>query len=421
LEVKCQGLQAQIDEAKAANKLLLFDLEEKTRQAEALKAHLSGESDQAEKCKNLREELEGVMVDLEKSKKCEAELRRDVVRLEGDLADIRKQNVTLGDRAAAAEASLESLRKQAVIGITPEELDLLRSELLKAEEQLEEMQTNLHDLKWEKKKLDETIASLVKENHQLYMEKEEQTHFLEEAHATIASHRRELDEKAATGKLSADETSRGASLLGELEKELQSRTAHYATAAAGGAPAHGTADDKKDDRATNGGTSTAPRKKFDPNPQDVQEYFFLAATAARIHMCVTNPHVPSHIFAMDSRAWYQNALQLDIPFHEWHNWINSELERSLIEYCNSAKVGGNVNTNVSVRGEAGASAPNVHTRRGQPPATLASTHTTGVMRVTTPSSSPSSSHRSRPASEASVVLGGPAAPPRNRPQFVPHK
>jgi len=177
----------------------------------------------------------------------------------------------------------------------------IMQELQEAEDAIEELEKDNGELKYAKKQLEKTVADFAIQNQQLHKEKEENLRFLEEARTALANYRQKEEEKEFEDSVNSivDADRPDNSLLGELEQELETRLV----------------------------VDGESVKKTPPPgaPENCEEFFFLAATAVKIAFAMQAPKTSDGCFRINIKSLYQQALDAEVPFHEWYDWIKLQL------------------------------------------------------------------------------------------------
>lgn len=172
------------------------------------------------------------------------------------------------------------------------------------------LEKKIGDIKYEKKQLEKTIADFAIQNQQLHRERDENLQFLQEAREALANHRRKEEEKEFEASLNSgvDLDRPENSLLGELELEFANRLV-------------------KNEEDTQVVTAKKIVNMAPPPgaPENCEEFFFLAATAIKIAFAVQAPKTSDGCFRINIKALYIQALENEVPFHEWYDWIKLQL------------------------------------------------------------------------------------------------
>ena len=58
---------------------------------------------------------------------------------------------------------------------------------------------------------------------------------------------------------------------------------------------------------------------------NILKIFLKAATAIKIAFAVQAPKTSDGCFRINIRSLYQQALDAEVPFHEWYDWIKLQL------------------------------------------------------------------------------------------------
>ena len=58
-----------------------------------------------------------------------------------------------------------------------------------------------------------------------------------------------------------------------------------------------------------------------------EEFFYLAATSIKIQMAIQNPQFSDGVFRINIKALHDQAIQSDVPFHEWYEWLKVALRK----------------------------------------------------------------------------------------------
>jgi hypothetical protein len=75
--------------------------------------------------------------------------------------------------------------------------------------------------------------------------------------------------------------------------------------------------------------ATGVEKKGKEPAKDCEEYFYLAATAVKIGIAIKYVHHSDEVFKTSSKLLYDRAIEADVPFHEWHDWLVEQLNTRL--------------------------------------------------------------------------------------------
>lgn len=340
LVVRCTLLEEQLTEAFGANKRILEELKEKEIQLEAFRTKQREYVQFSEHARELEVELQELRQKLQRINQDNMSLQRENSKLQ---LERQESESSFEEKLQSAKKEIESIVSQS--GPKRTIVDDLKTQLQQTIEDLEVKEKELSQSRWETKRMEEGMASLIRENQRLCDERDEYLAFLHESRATIASLRQENNERLASSANVDQKTREEDSILGELQKEMEAKLADKKDLVE--AVIHSPVPSRKagaaiaapaSDVASENQTSAEPRTGVEaPTVAEFglincEEYFLMASTAVKIGMAVKHPHVSDKVFQINSRHMFRQAAQLDIPFHEWHFWIVDRFSEKLKEY-----------------------------------------------------------------------------------------
>eukprot|EP01094_Clydonella_sp_ATCC50884_P008191 TRINITY_DN174_c0_g1_i1.p1 TRINITY_DN174_c0_g1~~TRINITY_DN174_c0_g1_i1.p1 ORF type:complete len:450 (-),score=191.21 TRINITY_DN174_c0_g1_i1:125-1474(-) len=303
-------MEAQLRDSTKANRDLLATLQEKERELARL---VATERELAELKKSANAELERMdelAVEAEAERKAKEEAQHRILQLETELKGEKERGVDLQQKLDDAQREYRdrSAAQKQPIAKMKRDLDEAHTKLQEQEEALEQMRLT-------KRKLEEAVTHMAKEQQQLYKERDEYLQFLEEARSTVATLREHRDEQTLDVGLGLiDEIGSDNTFLDDLGKEVESRIAHSSKGEEEAAGPSLSAD----------GSMAAPA-----SAKSTAEYFYLAATAVKIGLAIRNPRTSDGVFRLNLKALYDQAVANDVPFHEWYKWLEVQLSRKM--------------------------------------------------------------------------------------------
>eukprot|EP01102_Stenamoeba_stenopodia_P000836 TRINITY_DN10785_c0_g1_i1.p1 TRINITY_DN10785_c0_g1~~TRINITY_DN10785_c0_g1_i1.p1 ORF type:complete len:543 (+),score=174.49 TRINITY_DN10785_c0_g1_i1:96-1724(+) len=341
LAVRCALLEEQLTEASGANKRILDELKEKENQLEASRVKQKEYAQLLEHTRVLETELLELRQKLQRTNQDNVSLQRENSKLQ---LERQESESSFEEKLQSAKKEIESIVSQTAPKRTI--VDDLKAQLQQTIEELENKEKELLQSRWETKRMEEGMASLIRENQRLCDERDEYLAFLHESRATIASLRMENNERLASAANTDQKSREEDSILGELQKEMEAKLADKkdlveavihspATTRKGAATttvaaATSLPDDQSTTKEPRTGVEAPTVAEF--GLINCEEYFLMASTAVKIGMAVKHPHVSDKVFQINSRHMFRQAAQLDIPFHEWHFWIVDRFSEKLKEY-----------------------------------------------------------------------------------------
>jgi len=290
-------------------------LQQVTKENDTLISQLSDKQELSAKIRVLEKEVIKARQENEELARQNEQFRTDASSSSGHIDEV-KQELSLyktkvqqaEESTAAVESKLtqEKIDHEAAIATFKKKQTTLRQELDEAHEKLEEQTKKLSDMKYTNKQLENAVAGFAVKMQKLEKQKDENMRFLEEARVALAKYRKREDESAMDAANSLlDETAESTenSLLGELEHELEVRLQ---------------ADKNK---------SSTKRSEDTTEQENTEQYFYLATTAIKIQLSIQNPQKSEQCYRVNVQTLLNKALEEDIPFHEWYDWIRKELLR----------------------------------------------------------------------------------------------
>jgi hypothetical protein len=273
------------------------------RENESIKRRLN---DAEARCRQLGDEVEQGKQRVVESEHAMMELNRAHAKLlqerqaqrEAELA--RSAEIGAIERAAASD-----------VGPLRGQVAAQRAELKELHAHIDALTLANEEMRQDRAKLREGIDAMARENRNLYKERDENLHFLNEARSSIAAliaEQRAGASSSSSSSSSADSggAEHGSSLLGELEKELSSRL--------------------RDEDDTGGKTKEAAG-----GFQDAEEYFLWLTQAIKIATVNKYPHQSDRACQLTPRALYKEVGEAEIAFHEWHTWLEQRIASELTD------------------------------------------------------------------------------------------
>lgn len=255
-------------------------------------------------------------------------------------ASIQEENHKMSERLNKSEEKVSTLEKQ--LNETRNKLKAKENEVFDLKDQIEEFYTQAKEYSATLSNLQNTITSLMKQNHQLQKENEHISSHCNELQQVIngMSHKSLSDELNAAQPKSAQTTPKKvttpatpsstiehplspskednnnapkASLLSELEELFKAENP--------GAPLPVASPQQP----LFPPETPQERNEFGMNSLEESDYFSLTAAAVKIGLVLKFPEKTEVIFATDVKKMYEQATRDHIPFHEWHQWISTQL------------------------------------------------------------------------------------------------
>mmetsp|Transcript_24800 Transcript_24800/g.34719 ORF Transcript_24800/g.34719 Transcript_24800/m.34719 type:complete len:622 (-) Transcript_24800:55-1920(-) len=256
------------------------------------------------------------------------------------VAGLQEENNKMTEKLNKSEEKVSSLEKQ--LNETRNKLKMKENEVFDLKDQIEEFYSQAKEYSATLSNLQNTITSLMKQNHQLQKENEHISSHCNELQQVIngMSHKSLSDELNAAQPKSAPATP----TTKKATTALSTSTDHPLSPAKednNNAPKASLLSELEElFKAENPGVPMpvatpheplfppeAPqeRNEFGMNSLEESDYFSLTAAAVKIGLVLKFPEKTEIIFATDVKKLYEQATRDHIPFHEWHQWISTQL------------------------------------------------------------------------------------------------